>query len=126
MLPLLPWKKVRQLGGGGDIPHPPTRFRPNRSYWSISTTSWINIIIRFGHAASNSSEMSHPAQTERQRARDGNEFGNEFSSYLSIPLQLKCFYPAGLICFLHSDLAGNLWGNGVGINPAEKPNVSDR
>ena len=68
--------------------------------------------------------MSHPAQTERQRARDGNEFGNEFSSYLSIPLQLKCFYPAGLICFLHSDLAGNLWGNGVGINPAKKPNVS--
>ena len=70
--------------------------------------------------------MSLPAQTERQRARDGNEFGNEFSSYLSSPLQLKCFYPAGLICFLHSDLAGNLWGNGVGINPARKPNVSGR
>jgi hypothetical protein len=34
--------------------------------------------------------------------------------------------PSGLICFLHSDLAGNLWGNGVGIHPAKKPNVSGR
>jgi hypothetical protein len=46
----------------------------------------------------------------------------EIRHILLIPLQLECFYPAGLICFLHSDLCANLWGIGVGINPAKMRN----
>ena len=70
MLPLLPWKIVRQLDGGGDIPHPPTRFRPNRSYWSISTTSWINIYrsvsARRRQQQRNESPASNRTSTQRK------------------------------------------------------------
>ena len=63
--------------------------------------------------------MSQRPQTERRA-----HVGNEFSSYLFNSSSAQMLLPNGLICFLHSDLAGNLWGNGVGINPAKKPNVS--
>jgi len=40
---LLPLEnKVKSLGGGGDIPHSPTRFLPNQSHRTIANTSWID------------------------------------------------------------------------------------
>jgi hypothetical protein len=88
--------------------------RPSlRHHWSI-------YVDQFGYDATNSGEIIH----RRRRSSLAAARSWEFDLFLLLPLQLECFYPAGLICFLHSDLCGNLWEIGVGIHPAKMSHQS--
>ena len=64
-----PWKNYSLLGGGGDIPHSPTHFRPIRSHLTTTKTSWINF-HRLLWVRRRYQRLNEPPPPHRARATD--------------------------------------------------------